>query len=791
MKKRLIEEWLPIAEIGIEGQRERTPMTPFPAPNRLHVWWARRPLVASRAAILASLLPEDADREKFMHVLGIHGDPVGTLKRIKEAKIKGKNLGANIYGYKRAFSYLITNKEKEWIEFEIRQFGHKNPIILDPTSGGGSIPFEAVRLGISTIANDLNPVASLILKQTVEAPIKFSSEVLKIYNRISKKFIELAKPKYKNIFPEEPNQNMVDGYLWARTITCPYCDGLIPLNINWKLTKDGTGVRLIPNKKTRKCEFEIVKTSDEQSPGTVSRGNAKCPFPNCGRVVDGKEVKRQAQAGKMGEQLYAIVYKERTESKTKTGKTREKWVRGYRAPMEEDNNTKEILARLEEKKEEWESNNIIPTETIGPQHPKYRMDRYGVLKWYQAFSPRQLLCHGSSVEVFRELLEEEQKKGLDEAGKAAFVYLSFALDKLLNYNSSMSVWMPTRQVVANTFNRHDFSFCWSFAEMAPLIVGLGYDWAIKQTKKCIVELIELTRPDINIKNRKGYNTEQTELFSDKINSAQVTCSSADALVQIDDGTVDVVVMDPPYYDNVMYAESSDFFYVWLKRTAGYVYPEFFTRQLTDKENEAVANLAKFEGQKGAKDLADQDYRDRMVSIFTECRRVIKDDGIMTLMFNHKATRAWDSLISGVLEAGFKVTASWPINTEAEGSLHIKNKVAAKSTIFLVCRPMQICLDDDVSYWEDVEPKVVRCVRDRIEKFYDAGIRGVDLYSSCYGVALEVLSEHWPLKRCIPRKVIVKKKKFLDELEDSYVVTTDDVFYVVRSEVDAWSLNRGV
>ncbi len=145
-------------------------------------------------------------------------------------------------------------------------------------------------------------------------------------------------------------------------------------------------------------------------------------------------------------------------------------------------------------------------------------------------------------------------------------------------------------------------------------------------------------------------------------------------------------MDPPYYDNVMYAELSDFFYVWLKRTAGQMVPELFTRHLTDKENEAVANPAKFAGQKGAKALAGRDYQHRMAGIFAECRRVLKPNGIMTLMFTHKATGAWGALAKGLMEAGFIITASWPINTEAEGSLHIKNKSAANSTIFLVCRP---------------------------------------------------------------------------------------------------------
>src|SRR3954447_21095421 len=207
-------------------------------------------------------------------------------------------------------------------------------------------------------------------------------------------------------------------------------------------------------------------------------------------------------------------------------------------------------------------------------------------------------------------------------------------------------------------------------------------------------------------------------------SLTITCKSADMLNHIEDAGVDVVVMDPPYYDNVMYAELSDFFYVWLKRTAGHVVPELFTRTLTDKENEAVANPAKFAGEKGAKALAGRDYQERMARIFEECRRVLKPDGIMTLMFTHKATGAWDALTSGLMQAGFTITASWPINTEAEGSLHIKDKSAANSTIFLVCRPRPPGEEGrEQIYWEDVEPKVRESVRNHIEQFRKGGIRG--------------------------------------------------------------------
>ena len=784
-------------------------MTALPPTYYLHVWWARRPLVASRAAVLASLLPADADRKRFLRVLGIHGDPVATRRRIDAARRQGNRFKGQAYSYPRAFGYAPGQTDQEWLRTAL-----ETPLsecnILDPTAGGGSIPFETIRLGAAAIANDLNPVSTLIMDASVKWPSSFGSDLHREFDDLSKRFVAAREDRLAPYFPKEEGtkprpDDVVDAiatnFLWARTVSCPYCGGRVPLAPNWRLAPDGTGVRLeplaagdssdpgTPGAPGRVCRFEVVHSAREQAAGTVARGAGSCPWPDCGRVIAGEEIKAQAQAGAMGEQLFAVVYKERVSTWTKTGRRREKWVRRYRAPRPQDDNAAEIAARLAEKLPEWEAFDLVPSERFPEESNDDRPIQYGMPRWRDLFSPRQLLCHGTGVEVYRELLEADRAAGaLTPLRQAAYGYLALSLDKTRDYNSRMTRWHVGREVMVNTFDRHDFSFKWSYAEMAPLITGLGYDWAIRQTAKCIRELVALVRPGTG-----GGSGALGNLFPEvgRRPPVTITCKPGDNLDHIPDGSVDAVVMDPPYYDNVMYAELSDFFYVWLKRTAGHVFPALFRRRLTDKENEAVANPARFRGQPGAQALAGRDYQERMASIFAEMRRVLKADGVMTLMFTHKAAGAWDALTTGLMQAGFAITASWPINTEAEGSLHVRNKAAANSTIFLACRPRTAAdrAEETPYYWEDIEPRVAGAVRARVAEYQAAGIRGVDLYLACFGPALEEFSRHWPLARGTPRPAPQERRKELEAERDPYAVSPEDVLDTARREVKRWRLEQ--
>lgn len=808
--RRLIEEWLPIAALSEESIRERRSMTALPPTYYLHVWWARRPLVASRAAVLASLLPADADHKKFLHALGIHGDPVAAKVRIAEATRQGVKLGKDAYGYSRAFSFNPTAEDRSYLRALAGR--GEAPKLLDSTAGGGSIPFEAMRLGCDTYGNDLNPVAWLVLKATVEFPSIFGIKLLKRYEQLGKEFSARCRALLSEFFPAEPLPDCVpDGYVWARTVHCPYCNGLVPLSPNWQLNNKGVGVRLKPETaagRDRTCAIEIVHQVTDQSPGTVKGGDGLCPFPDCDRVFSNVEIQTQAHAGNMRQQLIAVVYTERRiVGHTKSGKPRIKKIRGYRSPRPEDDVTEKVQTALDAKMPEWQARNIVPDEDIPDGHKTGdgsgegtdKPRKVGMFKWRHMFSPRQLLGHCFSVEVFQDLLAEcGGSEKVSEINKAALTYIATAIDKMLNWNALLSSWNVKADRMRSVFDRHDFAFKWSFAEMAPCVMGIGYDWAVGTTGKCLKELLALCDQDAS--KDEGKLDFEVLARAGTTGEVMLTCGSGDSLNHIADAAIDAIAIDPPYYDNVMYAELADFFYVWLKRTAGLLFPEQFADHLTDKDREAVANPAKFKdfsklkGSGGAKKRASRDYQERMAAIFAEARRVLKPEGIMTLMFTHKATGAWDALAKGLVDAGFVITASWPIQTEPEGSLHIKDKTAAKSTIFLACRPRQTpAVDAETTYWENVEPKVTEIVLQRVWEFQGMGMSGVDLYLSCFGPALEVFSKNWPMKRGranqkpLPPKG-AQLKLVEDEDWDPYAVRPEDALMAARAAVKKWRLD---
>ncbi len=689
----------------------------------------------SRAAVLGSLLPqwnsdwpkhllekfptEKSYHEWFLQLIGIFGDPVSARKLIDWAKDKGVKLQADPYGYKRAFTRNPSPEDAAIVKELLGHTWGKNSLsVIDPMAGGGSIPFESLRFGFETYANELNPVASVILRATLEYPSRFGAQLSEDIKKWGNIFCQRVNEKLAKYFPKQPNES-IHAYIWARTVSCPVTGKPVPLSPNWWLQKGSNPVaaRLVADPDREVCQFRIEegKAAIALSPdkGTVKQGIGRSPWT--GDPIDGDYIKAEAQAGRMGQQLYAVGTK--TEGGLK-----------FRAPINEDlmavdEAEKELLMRMPE----WKKANLVPMEEryAGPAD---RSINYGIVRWFECFSPRQLLSMIVAVEELKNLgIEIEHECGQEKA-KAIRTYLALAIDKSADYNSRRSRFHSGRGVMVNSFERHDFAFKWSHGEFDA--ADNLYPWVVGQIIDAFEGISRLVETKTLFHKR------------DLRGSLSVTKGNANDLNNIETGSVNAVCVDPPYSANVMYAECSDFFYVWQKRTVGELFPNWFRDDLTNKDDEAVANQARFEGARNKKALADTDYERKMASCFREMHRILHPDGVLTVMFTHKEVEAWNNLAVSLISAGFSIQTSWPVHTESEHSLHQVKKNSASSTILLVCRKRLERAEP--TWWDDIKGAIRQTARNKAHEFHALGISGVDLYISTFGPVLSVLSQNWPV-----------------------------------------------
>ena len=719
------EEWFPVGEVSVESMRERSASSALPPHYFLHVWFARRPLAASRAAIAAALLPVNADRQDFLSLQGIPPeiDIVSRYQEFLRAKAEGRKIDSP-FSWNRAFKCTPSSDRTELLKSVPGPTSGSSPLILDPFSGGGSIPLEAIRLGLDVVANDLNPVAYLCLKGTVEYPARFGTRLIPEIRAFCEKVHREAKAELEEYYPKGLNEE-VYSYLWTRTVRCPHCGLIIPLSPNWWIArndKDRIAVRVIPGTDSDACTFEIIedpgKIGYDPDCGTVSDGDANCP--GCTSTVDGDFIKMEAQAGRMGHQLYCVC--------TKIPKSRGRgkiWV--FRAPTDEEIFALDRLGDLDsERLKTLKERGLIPSEEIIPGNKTREPINYGMPYWSDLFNSRQLLAHATYMEKYlqaKQALFSGLKKGTDgwEFATAVVTYAAMVFDSCVNYNSIQGRWHSGRTVIVGAMDMQAFPFRWSYAEFDH--ARMLWPWAVKKTLDSLTELIALM-PET---------------------PGKVVISNADAqALPCTPKSVDVIVTDPPYSNNVMYAEVSDFFYVWLKRLVGDLFPAQFSDDLTNKTDEAVANPARFNGiKKGqAKKLADQDYAAKMEASFREMHRVLKDDGVLCVMFTHRKAEAWEGLAEALMNAGFSLQSSWPVHTEPGEKFGKANKGALKVTILLYCRKRE---DHRPGRWEDVVEEIRQTAYLKVEEYSQNGITGPDLLVSLYGPALGKFSEYYPVK----------------------------------------------
>lgn len=652
--------------------------------------------------------------------------------------------------------------------------------------GGGSIPLEALRLGCETYSSDINPVAIIIQKCIAEYPQKFSNPTdeksLTTHDVPNKLAVDVKKwsdwvsaESYKEIgkFYPEKNDHTIIGYIFARTVFCQNsnCGIEIPLlNYYWlaNKSKPDKKIALFPIVNGKKIQFKIVGNGYSEMPnnfdpnkGTTSKGRAICI--SCGTVIEPELLKKLFWTKKAYDKQLAIIL-------TKNG------ISGkiYQPVSDLDHTVfSEAKKFLKLKRKElFQQLNLdpVPDEIIPtPNNTEYQpgglyyvhsgANLYGMTKWNHLFNPRQCL----SLIVFTEKIKSAYQKMLDngydlEYAKAATTYLALMLDKLAEKNSNFTRYHVKGEKIENTFGRQALTMTWYYPEINPFVV---YGWP--NIQNWILKVIEHCS---NIRQKP----------------ANIIQESATNLSSYPNEYFDAVFTDPPYYDNIPYSMVSDFFYVWLKRSIGHLYPELFSTPLTPKSDEVIASLPLSVGmnKKDIKNKIDsikskEDFEILLSKSFKEMYRVLKNDGIAVIVYAHKSTDGWTTLINSILESNLVITAAWPINTEMKARLVAMESAALNSSIYMVARKIK---KEKVGFYRDIKKQLENHVTKKLKYLWGQGISGGDFFISAIGTSMEIFG---------------KCQKIIDDEDNQISVTQllDDVRKIVTDFAIKQVLDGGI
>ena len=791
--RRLIEDYLPIEAISAEASREKSVRKGHI--STLHLWWARRPLVACRAAVYGALVPASQfvpnngadDKKKSLgransarFVKSLCQYP-GEQRTIYEAQrhilaAHADRLTAELTDWKAR-----QTEKPGWVD-EFKWKGEKvtvedivagrapRPRVLDMFAGGGAIPLEALRLGCEAYANDLNPVAHIIQLCTLVYPQKYgkpdptargmtgakndqgettwgglADEVRYWGNWVLKKVkAEIGdlyplipdpahKGKSKEVQSDLPAVALAEAgdvppgylvpvaYLWTRTVKCknPKCGATVPLvKQTWLCKKDGryVAMKMVAPRGKKEVRFEVVEARSENGlgfdPAAFSTGgNAACPF--CGTIADVDYVKGEGWGGRLGVQPLALAAFDR-------GKQGKIYIEpdGRIHDFPSDDRLRNVLQQVC-----GDLDISVPDEPIANQPDDSRKNTlgitvrpYGLRTFGDLFTRRQQICLLAFSKVIRQIKQPLQDAGIDsERIVALTTCLASMLDKLADFNSTQCTWNYTGgRGVKNSFGRQTLAMTWDFCETNPFNPE-GASWiAILGDIPFALELL-------------GQSANR---------GASVFRGSAMSL-PFGEATFDAIVTDPPYYDNVPYADISDFFYVWLKRSLGKTHPEHFASVVTPKKSEAIADADRHGG---SRDIACRAYEGMMAKAFQEANRCLKPAGELVVVYAHKTTLGWATLVDALRKVHFVVSEAWPLDTEKPGRLRDQESAALASSIFLVARKRDASSKAG-NYEKDVVPDLGSIVRERVDTLWDMGISGADLVIACVGAGLRAFTKY--------------------------------------------------
>jgi putative DNA methylase len=800
--RRLIEDYLPIQAISAEASREKSVRKGHI--STLHLWWARRPLVACRAAVYGALvpasrfIPENGPDNKKQS-LG-RANAAKFVERLCQYPGSPQVIAEAQRHILEAHAERLTQETGKPVTVEdIVEGRAPRPKVLDMFAGGGAIPLEALRLGCEAYALDLNPVAHIIELCTLVYPQKYgkpdpnargmtgpknakgettwgglADEVRYWGNWVLKKvkaeigdlYPLIPDPQAKGAKPlrqadmwqskaEVPAGYLVPiAYLWTRTVRCknPTCGATVPLvRQTWLCKKKDrfVALKMIAPKDNKEARFEVVESRTEKGlgfdPAGFSKGgNATCPF--CGTVADSAYVKAEGRAARMGQQMMAVVC-------TRPGRQGKVYLSATDVPEQAPDDAA-IGARIEALCRR--TGLTVPSEPITTDAKNSCWTHlYGLTTFGDLFTPRQMLCLLTFAAAVRECVEALERGGVEgERAKAVGTFLAVLANRVASSGSSLSRWNNAGEKIESLFSRQALPMVWDFAEASPFGGASGgadnaLDW--------IVGVVE----------------------AEALNGLPATVTRGSAIALPWPGaSFDAVITDPPYYDNVPYADISDFFYVWLKRTIGHLYPEHFATEGTPKKQEAVADAVRHGG---SKEKARAAYEQMMADSFREAHRLLKSDGQMTVVYAHKTTLGWSTLVDALRQGGFTVTEAWPLDTEMASRLRGMDSAALVSSIFLVARKREGSLTG--SYEDEVRPELEQIVRERVDTLWKMGITGADLVIAAVGAGLRAFTRFARVE--LANGEAVPAEKFLAEVEGVVLETLlEKIFGMAGSGVAA-------
>jgi adenine-specific DNA methylase len=597
------------------------------------------------------------------------------------------------------------------------------PLVVDSFAGRGSIPLEALRVGADAYAVDYSPVAALILKATLELGPRMAGELARDLEIWGAKVREEVQKEIGRFYPPDPDGSVPVAYLWARTMRCegPDCGVEYPLVHQLQLVRrDGLvrALRLVSRPSAKQVDVEVVDVAVEDiGSGTVSGGKATCPV--CGFTMARARLHAQPQSrrgGAANARLLAVIV-------AKPGRQG----RQYRSPTERDlKNAHEAAEELARRQAAHAGPlSLVPDEPLNPILPRPSSGangvalptRIGCKTFGDLFTPRQALALTSFVEAVKKAPTPELR-----------TFLAIAVDRLADRLVALARWNLARETVEGAYSRQALAIVWDFVEGNPFSGATGdWDGAINWIRKVL-----------------------EHLAASKLAPGHVHYGTATA-IPLPDAAAQAVVTDPPYYHAIPYSDIGDYFYVWLRRSLGDVYPDLFGETLAPKPEEIiVTNSAK--GLRGqTKDGAF--FESEMRRALVEARRILAPDGIGLFVFAQKTTAGWEAMLQAMVDAGWVITATWPIESEMSERTNARGAASLLSSINIVCRPRS---EKRVGEWQQVLAELPRRVAAWMKRLGEEGVVGADAIFSCIGPAIEIFSRYERVERASGVEVTLRE-----------------------------------